>query len=142
MTDRSSIAVMTALMLAGGPGDRLVLGGPGVVELLGHDVPTLSALLGIIGVGLGQLLEPQSAPALTTRRRAALIAALMLIELTIVIATGKRPLVAMGWGIGLGFAGLSVVSGLGELARAAIGAIGQAAIERVAALARGRKDVQ
>ncbi len=115
-----------------------VLPGPEIIVVLGVEVPALSALFGVVGVGLGQLLAPATAP-LGWRRRSALVVALLGIVLAIVIATGQIPLVAMGWGIGLGFSGLSVASTLGEQTGAGIRKITDAFFNMVASRIGGVK---
>jgi hypothetical protein len=60
------------------------------------------------------------------------VLALALLELGIVIATGQHPLIAMGWGIGLGFSGLSVAQALGDEALSGVRRIADAFITAIA----------
>lgn len=92
---------------------NFVVPGPPAIIFWGVAVPSLSLLFGVVGVLLGQLLAPAPAVPLGWKRRSALVASLLGIAIGIVIATGQQPLVAMAWGIGLGFSGLSVAQALG-----------------------------
>lgn len=127
---RASLTMPLAVAMASARSEW-VLPGPEVIVVLGVDVPALSAAFGVVGVVLGQLLAPPAE--LTLRRRVALSASLLGIVVAIVIASGQIPLVAMGWGIGLGFSGLSVATTLGEQAKAGIQRITDAFFNMVAA---------
>ncbi len=110
----------------------LVLPGPELVIVLGVKLPLLSAIFAVGGVALGQLLAPSAASALDLRRRLALFVALTGLALGIVIATGQMPLVALSWGIGLGFSGLTVAQTLGTQAISGVKRISDAFIGTLA----------
>lgn len=132
---RTSIA-MLAVAASGATSKAFVVPGPELIVVLGVAVPALSALLGVGGVIVGQLLAPTGTP-LTMRRRVSLSVALVMLELGIVIATGQMPLVAMGWGIGLGFSGISIFQALGEEALSGVRRIADAFIGAIASRVGG-----
>lgn len=137
---RTSLAIL-AVAASSATGKAFVVPGPELVIVLGVSVPALSALFGVVGIVLGQLLAPTPATPLGWRRRAALVLALALFELGIVIATGQHPLIAMGWGIGLGFSGLSVAQALGDEALSGVKRIADAFITAIASrIGGGTKD--
>jgi hypothetical protein len=71
----------------------------------------MSALFGVLGVLLARRVAPIS-PATERLGRSgngALTALLVLGVLALVIAGEKRPLVALGWAVGLGYSGLAFV---------------------------------
>ncbi|PTS73814.1 hypothetical protein DBR17_17845 [Sphingomonas sp. HMWF008] len=133
-----SVTMLAATALASSGSTRLVVPGPWTIVLWGVDIPTLSAAIGAVGVILGQLLAPVPTAPLGGRRRAALVVALLGLELGIVIATGQQPLVAMGWGIGLGFSGLAVAQALGDQALSGVRKIADAFISMIAAKVGGK----
>jgi len=132
---RAALAMPLALGLSSA-GTSFVVPGPESLVLFGVAVPVLSSILGVVGVALGQLLAPPAVPPLGRKRRGVLVAALVALELCIVLAcsviTGKAvlPLVAMGWGIGLGFSGLAAMQALGELAPIGVKRVGGELIDR------------
>lgn len=130
---RAQIAVVVILgsnMAANAP---LILPGPELVIVFGVKVPLLSAIFAVGGVALGQLLAPSAPQPLDLRRRLALFVALTGLAIGIVIASGQMPLVALSWGIGLGFSGLAVAQTLGSGAISGIKRISDAFIGAIAA---------
>ena len=123
----------TLALLAGASGDAFVVPGPETLVLFGVAIPVLSGALGAIGIVLGLLAAPERYELLNWRRWSAMVAILLSLELTIVIATGQIPIVALGWGIGLGFSGLTVAETLGEQAKRGVAKIAGAFIDSVAA---------
>lgn len=132
------VAMPMAVALSSSGAKRVVVPGPALVGIWGVDIPIVSLLLGVIGIACGMAMAP-AAP-LSWRRWIALAIALTGLELGIVIATGQQPLVAMGWGIGLGFSGLGVAQLLGSQATAGIKTISDAFFAGVAARIGGKKD--
>ncbi|WP_264943655.1 hypothetical protein [Sphingomonas canadensis] len=124
-------------------GSFVVVPGPELVIVFGVSVPVLSAGLGVLGVVLGLLMAPAPAAPIGARRTAALWVSLIGIELALVVAcsavAGKAllPLVAMGWGIGLGWSGLAVAQLLAEQVLGGIRRVTGAFIEWAAARAGG-----
>ncbi|WP_448660319.1 hypothetical protein ACPVPU_07355 [Sphingomonas sp. CJ99] len=135
--DPLRVQLVTSVTLAMSAPDIWVVPGPHMIVVAGVAVPVLSAGFGIVGIGLGQLLAPPVTMGL--RRRVALIAALLGIELGIVIATGQQPLVAMAWGIGLGFSGLAVAEALGSAASDGVRRISGAFITAISARLEAKK---
>ncbi|AJP73156.1 hypothetical protein [Sphingomonas hengshuiensis] len=131
--------VMPAAMLISSAGTRLVVPGPEWLVVAGVALPIFSSGAGVLGVVLGMWLAPARAIPLGWRRQGALVVTLLAIILCSVIATGQQPLVALGWGIGLGFSGLTVAELLGEQARSALKTIGDAFIAHVAGRVGGGK---
>jgi hypothetical protein len=141
---RVAIAMPLAVGLSSAS-TSFVVPGPESMVLFGVAVPVLSALFGVVGVVLGQILAPGAVPPLGRRRRAALVTALIGLALGIVIAcsviTGKAvlPLVAMGWGIGLGFSGLAAMQALGDQALGGVKRVGGELIDSLVERAGGTK---
>jgi hypothetical protein len=134
---RTSLAIL-AVAASGSTHSAFVVPGPELVIVLGVAVPALSALFGVVGILLGQLLAPTPAAPLGWRRRSALVLALVMFELGIVIFTGQNAMIAMGWGIGLGFAGLSVAQALGDEALSGVRRIADAFISAIASKVGGK----
>lgn len=134
-----AFAAVTLVALTSSTGDTIVLPGPAVIMIAGVSIHVMSAALGLIGVVLGHLLSPPASAALTRQRAIALFVTLLLLELTIVMATGQAPIVAMGWGIGLGFSGYTVAATLGSQAQAGIKTISDAFIDRIARQIGGKR---
>lgn len=139
MIDQRAHAVNLAVIAAGASSRSLVLPGPEALVVFGVSIPIFSALAGAIGVGLGQLIAPAGQP-MTLRRRLAVVAAMLLLTLTIVIASGQWPLVALAWGIGLGFSGPTVAETLGAQAVAGAKQLTDAFFSAIAARMNGNKD--
>jgi hypothetical protein len=85
--------------------------GPQAIEVFGYPVPVLSALFGLIGVLLARRVAPVSPGAIRLGNvgNTALTALLALGVLALVVTGEKRPLVALGWAVGLGYSGLASV---------------------------------
>lgn len=129
----ASVVAISAVTLSNAAASApFVVPGPELAIVLGVKVPLLSAIFAVGGVGLGQLLAPSAASTLDLRRRIALFVALTGLALGIVIASGQMPLVALSWGIGLGFSGLTVAQTLGAQAVSGIKRVTDAAIGAMA----------
>lgn len=89
--------------------------GPLVVQLLGYDIPVVSAAFGMIGVVLALALAPPPKRRLGRGQTWALRILLVLLTLTLVVYDQKSPLVSLGWAIGLGFSGYTVIELLGAM---------------------------
>jgi hypothetical protein len=85
--------------------------GPQTIEVFGYPVPVLSALFGLIGVLLARRVAPVSPGAIRLGNvgNMALTTLLALGVLALVVTGEKRPLVALGWAVGLGYSGLASV---------------------------------
>jgi hypothetical protein len=90
--------------------------GPAAVQLLGYDVPLMSALFGVLGVVLARRVAPidPAAERLGAAGNAALTTLLALGVLAFIIAGEKRPIVALGWAVGLGYSGIAFVALVAE----------------------------
>lgn len=121
----------------------LTLPGPETLILFGVQVKVLSAIFGCGGVLLGHLMAPVPAAPLGWRRQIAVVVAGVLIALATTIATGQRPLIVLGWSIGIGFAGITVFQTWGAQTASAAHTLGGAALdelsERLAARGSKRK---
>lgn len=89
--------------------------GPATVTLLGYDLPVLSAILGVAGVVLALALAPPPKRPLTGGQGWALRIVLVLLTLALIIYDEKTPLISLGWAIGLGFSGYTVIELLGSM---------------------------
>lgn len=116
------------------------IGGPETIAILGVQVKTLSAAFGVLGVVLGHLMAPASPVPLGWRRQSAVIAAGLLMAIAIAITTGQRPLMVLGWSIGIGFAGIAIYQLLAAHATAATRTIGSAALEELSQRLAALKD--
>lgn len=114
--------------------------GPETLILFGVHVKVQSAIFGIGGVLLGHLMAPVPATPLGWRRQSAVVAAGLLVAIAITIATGQRPLVVLGWSIGIGFAGITIYQLLGAQASSAAKSIGSAALDELSQRLAARKD--
>lgn len=110
----------------------IVIPGPEALVLFGVHVKVFSALFGVVGVFLGHLMAPVANQPLGRRRHAAVIAAGVLISLATTIATGQRPLIVLGWSIGIGFSGITIFQAWAAQAARAAQSLGEAAVEQVA----------
>jgi hypothetical protein len=118
----------------------LVIPGPETLVVLGVHIKLLSALFGLIGVVLGHSMAPAAVEPLGWRRHSAVFVAGMLLSLTITIATGQRPMVVLGWSIGIGFAGITIFKGWAAQAAAATKTLGSAALDELSQRLAARKD--
>lgn len=117
-----------------------VIGGPETLLILGVHVKILSAGFGIVGVILGHAMAPKAMEPLGWRRHAAVIAAGFMVALGITIATGQRPLIVLGWSIGIGFAGITIFKGWAAQAATATRTLGSAALDELSQRISARKD--
>ena len=82
--------------------------GPITLNLLGHEMPVLAALLSIAGVVLASIIAPP--PPLGTVKRVALVALLCVLMLALILSDPKRSLiVSICWAIGIGYTGLPII---------------------------------
>lgn len=118
-------------------GGTVVIPGPETVVLFGVAVPVLSMLFGVGGVLLGHLIAPPSQVPIGRRRTAGVIAAGVLMALAITIATGQRPLVVLGWSVGIGFSGITIFQTLGAGAARGVRNLAASAFEKASADDKG-----
>ena len=118
----------------------VTLPGPEALVVFGVHVKVFSALFGILGVGLGHLMAPSPQVALGFRRQAAVIVAGLLVSIAITIATGQRPLIVMGWSIGIGFAGITLFQSWASRAAVAAMTVGGAALDELSERLKARED--
>ncbi|MFN3749246.1 MAG: hypothetical protein ACK4SJ_11225 [Sphingorhabdus sp.] len=87
--------------------------GPVMVNVLGYDVPVLSAGLSVLGVVLASIIAPP--PALTVIQRFALTTLLVLLMLALVISDPARsPIMSTCWAIGIGYTGLPIIKAISD----------------------------
>lgn len=90
--------------------------GPVMVDVLGYDVPVLSAGLSVVGVVLATVIAPP--PALSMAQRAALTVLLAILMLALVISDPTRsPIMSTCWAIGIGYTGLPIIQSISTLIR-------------------------
>lgn len=118
----------------------IVIPGPETIVLFGVQVKVLSAIFGIGGVLLGHLMAPVPNVPLGWRRQSAVVIAGVLIALGTTIATGQRPLVVLGWSIGIGFAGITIFQAWAAQAARTAKTLGEAALDGLAERLAARKD--
>ncbi|WP_242415068.1 hypothetical protein [Sphingomonas panni] len=118
----------------------IVLPGPEAVVLFGVHLKVLSALFGVVGVSLGHLMAPVAPAPLGWRRHSAVIAAGVLLSVGITIATGQRPLMVLGWSIGIGFSGITIFQTWAAQAAAGAKSLGHAALDELTQRIAARKD--
>jgi hypothetical protein len=117
----------------------VVIPGPEAVLWWGVHVPLLAAAFGVAGVLLGHVMAPVPATPLSLLRQTGVLVAGVLLSLGVTIATGQRPLVVLGWSIGIGFSGITIFQAMADQTRTAVKRIGDELVEQVAAqLGRGR----
>lgn len=114
--------------------------GPETLILFGVHVKVLSAIFGVGGVLLGHLMAPIPAQPLGWRRQSSVVVAGVLVAIAVTIATGQRPLIVLGWSIGIGFAGITVFQTWGAQTASAARSVGDAALEELSERIGGRKD--
>jgi hypothetical protein len=102
-------AGMASIAKAAAPGSPAF--GPHAVIAFGVEVPVLSALFGLIGVVLARRVAPatDAGAKLGPGGNAALTALLALGVLALIVTGEKRPIVALGWSVGLGYSGLAFI---------------------------------
>ena len=113
----------------------IVIPGPEPVIWWGVHVPVLAAVFGMAGVMLGHLMAPVIGTPLPIGRQAAVVTAGILLSLAITMVTGQKPLVVLGWSIGIGFSGITIFQTMGDQARAGLRTLGDQVVERL----RGEK---
>ena len=109
-----------------------VIPGPETLILFGVHVKVLSALFGVVGVILGHLMAPVATAPLGWRRHSAVVIAGVLVSVATTIATGQRPLIVLGWSIGIGFAGVTIFQVWSTQAARAAKSLGERAIDELA----------
>lgn len=83
---------------------------PVMVNVLGYDVPVLTAILSIAGVILASMIAPPPSRQLTRTQTIALVALLCVLVLCLVISDPSRSLLlSTCWAIGIGYAGLPII---------------------------------
>jgi hypothetical protein len=86
--------------------------GPRAIELFGYPVPIMSALFGLIGLVLARRVAPVTPAAVQLGRLSATSPSRRcsrLGVLALIVADEKRPMVALGWAVGLGYSGLGFI---------------------------------
>lgn len=111
----------------------IMIPGPETVIWWGVHVPVLSALFGVAGIVLGHLMAPAIGAPLPIQRQAAVIAAGVMLSIAITMAIGQRPLVGLGWSIGIGFSGITIFQTMGDQARFGMKTLGEKVVERLKA---------
>lgn len=87
--------------------------GPVTVDVLGYDLPVLSAIISVLGVVLASMIAPP--PPLTLVKKLALTALLVLLMLALVISDPARsPLLSTAWAIGIGYTGLPIIQAISD----------------------------
>lgn len=118
----------------------IILPGPETIVVFGVHLKILSGLFGVIGVLLGHVMAPVAASPLGWRRHSAVVVAGVLLSLCITIATGQRPLVVLGWSIGIGFSGITIFQTWAAQAAAGAKSLGSAALDELSERLAARKD--
>jgi hypothetical protein len=113
-------AGVASIASAAGAGSAAPAVGPPLVIAFGYEVPVLSAIFGLIGVVLARRVAPASVAGakLGPGGNAALTALLALGVLALIVTGEKRPIVALGWSVGLGYSGIAFIE---MVARAVVG---------------------
>lgn len=109
----------------------LVIPGPETVIWWGVHVPVLAAIFGVAGIVLGHCMAPVIGAPLPVQRQVAVIVAGILLSLGITMVTGQKPLVVLGWSIGIGFSGITIFQTMGAQARAGMKTLGDLVVERL-----------
>jgi hypothetical protein len=110
----------------------IVIPGPETLILFGVHVKVLSAIFGVGGVLLGHLMAPIATEPLGWRRHSAVVVAGVLISIATTIGTGQRPLIVLGWSIGIGFAGITIFQAWAAQAARAAKTLGDRAVDELA----------
>lgn len=114
--------------------------GPETLILFGVHVKVLSAIFGVGGVLLGHLMAPVAPQPLGLKRQVAVVVAAVLVSIATTIATGQRPLIVLGWSIGIGFAGITIFQIWGAQTAQAARTLGGAALDELAERIKARGD--
>lgn len=109
----------------------IVIPGPETVIWWGVHVPVLAAVFGIVGILLGHMMAPVIGAPLPVRNQAAVIVAGVMLSIGITIFIGQKPLVGLGWSIGIGFSGITIFQTMGVQARSGLKTLGEIVIERL-----------
>ncbi len=110
----------------------IVIPGPETLILFGVHVKVLSAIFGTVGVVLGHLMAPVATAPLGWRRHSAVVVAGVLVSIATTISTGQRPLIVLGWSIGIGFAGVTIFQVWAAQASRAAKSLGERAVDELA----------
>lgn len=87
--------------------------GPVTIDVLGYDLPVLSAIISSLGVVLASLIAPP--PPLSLVKKVALICLLVILMLALVISDPTRsPLLSTAWAIGIGYTGLPIIQAISD----------------------------
>lgn len=116
----------------------IIIPGPETVIWWGVHVPVLAAIFGVVGILLGHLMAPVIGAPMPVQRQIAVIVAGVLVSLGITMVTGQKPLVVLGWSIGIGFSGITIFQTMGAQARSGLKTLGDIVVERL----KGEKDPQ
>lgn len=108
-----------------------VVPGPETLIWWGVHVPILSAVFGIVGILLGHMMAPLIGAPMPVQRQVAVIVAGILVSLAITMVTGQKPLVVLGWSIGIGFSGITIFQTMGTQARTGLKTLGDLVIDRL-----------
>lgn len=117
----------------------IVIPGPETLVLFGVHVKVLSAIFGVGGVLLGHLMAPVATAPLGWRRQSAVVVAGVLISIATTIGTGQRPLIVLGWSIGIGFAGVTIFQVWAAQAASAAKSLGNSALNELTERLAARK---
>lgn len=87
--------------------------GPVTIDVLGYDLPVLSAIISVLGVVLASMIAPP--PPFSWPKKIALTALLVLLMLALVISDPTRsPLLSTAWAIGIGYTGLPIIQAISD----------------------------
>lgn len=87
--------------------------GPVTIDVLGYDLPVLSAIISVLGVVLASMIAPP--PPLSLVKKIALTALLVILMLALVISDPTRsPLLSTAWAIGIGYTGLPIIQAISD----------------------------
>lgn len=109
----------------------VVIPGPETVLWWGVHVPVLSALFGVAGILLGHWMAPVIGAPMPLHRQVAVVVSGILLSLAITMVTGQKPLVVLGWSIGIGFSGITIFQTMGAQARTGLMSLGDLVLERL-----------
>lgn len=85
--------------------------GPTAFLIFGAEIPVWSAIFGLVGVLMARRVAPASAAGRALGRTGNIALTILLAcgVLALIVSGEKRPIVALGWSIGLGFSGLGFI---------------------------------